>query len=74
MKLTTRTGTESQKQRSHGELPARREENGVKGTENKKHNWQVQKRQGKVKNSIGNGEAKEFICMTHGHEVRWGEC
>ena len=23
-----------------------------------------------VKNSIGNGEAKEFICMTHGHEVR----
>ena len=25
-------------------------------------------------NSIGNGEAKELICMTHGHELRWGEC
>ena len=21
---------------------------------------------------MGNGEAKEFICMTHGHELRWG--
>ena len=28
--------------------------------------------QGKVKNSMGNGEAKELICTTHGHEVRWG--
>ena len=27
-------------------------------------------RQGDVKNSIGNEEAKEFICTTHGHEVR----
>ena len=24
------------------------------------------------KNSIGNGEAKGLICMTHGHELRWG--
>ena len=24
-----------------------------------------------VKNSIGNGEAKELICTTHGHEL-WG--
>ena len=24
-----------------------------------------------VKNSMGNGEAEEFICMTHGHELRW---
>ena len=23
-----------------------------------------------VKNSIGNGEAKELICMTQGHELR----
>ena len=23
------------------------------------------------KNSIGNGEAKGLICMTHGHELRW---
>ena len=29
-------------------------------------------RQGEVKNSIGNGEAKELMCMTHGHELRQG--
>ena len=23
-----------------------------------------------VMNSMGNGEAKELICMTHGHELR----
>ena len=28
--------------------------------------------QGEVKNSMGNGEAKELICMTHGHELRRG--
>ena len=27
-------------------------------------------KQGKVKNSIGNVEVKELICMTHGHELR----
>ena len=27
-------------------------------------------RQGDFKNIIGNGEAKEFICTTHGHELR----
>ena len=27
-----------------------------------------------VKNSIRSGEAKELICMTHGHEPKWGEC
>ena len=47
-----------------------------KGTGNKKHNWQIQNRQGEIKNSIGNGEAKELICITHGHELReecmWG--
>ena len=21
---------------------------------------------------MGNGEAKELICMTHGHELKWG--
>ena len=31
-------------------------------------------RQGEGKNSIGNGEAKELICMTDGYELRWGEC
>ena len=35
--------------------------------------WWAQNRQGEVKNSIGNGEAKELICTTHGHELRgWG--
>ena len=27
-------------------------------------------RQGEVENSIGNGEAKELICTTHGHVKR----
>ena len=42
-KQTTRTGTEPQKQRSRGGLLAGngREENGGKGTGNKKHNWQA---------------------------------
>ena len=25
-----------------------------------------------MKNSVGNGDAKELICMTHGHELRRG--
>ena len=45
--------------------------NGGKGTGNK-HNWQAQNRQWVVNNSIGNGEAKELICTTHGRELRWG--
>ena len=32
----------------------------------------MQNREGEVKNRMGNGEAKELICMTHGHELRWG--
>ena len=44
-----------------------------KGTENKQHKWQVEYRQGEVKNSIGNVEAKELIYMTHGHELK-AEC
>ena len=39
-----------------------------KGTENKQ---QIENRQGEAKNSIGNVEAKELICMTHGHELKW---
>ena len=27
---------------------------------------------GEVKNSIGNGEAKELTCTTHGHELKGG--
>ena len=40
-KQTTRTGTKSQKWRSHGGLSVGREEgkNGGKGAGNKKHNW-----------------------------------
>ena len=45
---------------------------GGKGTENKQHKWQVEKRQGEGKNSIGNVEAKELICMTYGHELQGG--
>ena len=26
---------------------------------------------GDIKNGIRNGEAKELICTTHGHELRW---
>ena len=48
------------------------EDNEGKGTGNKNHKWYLQNREGEVKNSMGNGEAKELICMTHGHELRWG--
>ena len=50
-KQTTRTGTESQKWRSHGGLSvgSGRGENVGKGTGNKKQKWQVQNRQRYVK-------------------------
>ena len=47
---------------------------GGKGTGNKKHKLVGTNRQGDVMNSIGNGEAKELICMTHGHELRGEDC
>ena len=47
-------------------------ENGEKCTGIKKHKWSVQNRQGEVKNSIGNGEAKEVSRMTHRHDLRRG--
>ena len=58
----TRTGTESELQRSFGELSAGRGkwENGRPGTGIKKHNGKVQNCQGYVKNTIGNGIAKEL--------------
>ena len=71
-KQTTRTGTESQKQRSHGGLSVGRGRAKNGGTKNKKHKWQLENRQGEIKNSIGNRKAKEFICTTHGHELREG--
>ena len=38
-KQITRTGTESEQWRSHGELSVGEGEKGGKGTGNKKHNW-----------------------------------
>ena len=79
-KQTTRTGTESQVWfdiiESFGGLSAGsgNRVNGGKGAGIKKHNQQVQNRQGDVKNSIGNREAKELICMTHEHELRGEDC
>ena len=74
-KPTTRTGTEPQKWSSHGGLSTGEWEGEKvgKGTENKQHKWQVENRQGEGKNSIRNVEAKELICMTHGHELQGGE-
>ena len=73
-KQIARTRTQSQIWRSFGGLSAGRGkgENERKGTGNKKHNQLVQNRQGEVKNSIGNREAKELICTTHGHELKQG--
>ena len=36
-------------------------------------NRQLQSSHGDVKCSIGNGETRELICMTHGHEQWWGD-
>ena len=38
----------------------------------KSTNRQLQNSHGDVKYSTGNGEAKELIGMTHGHEQQWG--
>ena len=72
-KQTKRIKTESQIQRSFGGLSVGKGKGGNegKGTGNKKHKWQVQNRQGQVKNSIGNVEAKELICMTYGHDLNY---
>ena len=66
----TRTG-QNHRNGDHMEGGEREGENGGKGAGNKKHKWQVQKRQGEGMNSVGNGEAKDVICVTHGHEL-WG--
>ena len=71
-KQTTRTGTESQKWRSHeGTSAGKGRGEWEKGTENQ-YKWQGENTQRKVKNSIGNVEAKELTCVTHGHELRVG--
>ena len=73
-KQISSTETESQIWRSFGRLSAGRQkgENREKGTSIKKHESQVQNRQGEVKNSIRNGKAKELIFMTRGRELRGG--
>ena len=70
-KQTTITGTELQKWRPHGGLlqggvggRMRGKALGIRSIGSKRH--------GEVKNSIGNVEAKELICMTQGHELRAG--
>ena len=57
-KQITKTGMESYKWRSQGRLSEERGrgETRDKGT-GKQYKWQVQNRQGDVKNSIGNGKA-----------------
>ena len=47
-------------------------ENGVKvqGIRNINGRYKIDT---EVKNSIGNGQAKELICTTHGHELRGGD-
>ena len=71
---TTRTGTESQKWRSHGMLSVGRgrgeNEEKVQGIRSINGRYKIDR---EVKNSMGNGKAKELICMTHGHELR-GKC
>ena len=59
-KQTTRTGTKSQKWRSHGGLSAGEleGERRGKGTENKQHKWQIENRQGEGKNSVGKIESQ----------------
>ena len=37
-------------------------------------NWWSQNIHGDVKDDIGNGVAKELICMTHGYGKRRGDC
>ena len=44
-------------------------ENEGKGTGNEKQNMKARNKQEEVKNSIGNGEAKELTCTTHEHEL-----
>ena len=68
----TRTGTESQKWRSHGGLSEEeweRERGGKVQRRSSINGRQKIDREG-GKNTIGNGEAKELRCMTHGHELR----
>ena len=45
----------------------------MKGGKWEKCNSIINKIYLKKKNSIGNVEAKELICITQGHDLRWGK-
>ena len=66
-KQTTRTETDSQKWRSHGGLlvGSRGGRMGEKVQDVRSINGRYKIDRGVVKNSLGNGEAKELICMTY---------
>ena len=60
-KQTTRTGTESQKWRSHGGLSVGKGKGRWgNGTRNKQHKWQVENKQGEIKNSMGEAKPKNL--------------
>ena len=63
---------EQEQNHRNGDHMERYQWGGGKDTGNKKHKWQVQNRHGDIKNSIGNGVAKDLICRTHRHELREG--
>ena len=66
-----RTGTESQKWRSLGGLSVGKGRGRMGGKVQRIRSIIGRyKIDGKVKNSTGNEEIKEFICKTHGHELR----
>ena len=78
LNLKNKQSKQAEQEQNHGfgdhlkgyELGGRTGRMGEKVQELRSTNWQVQNRQGDVKNSIGNGEAKELICVTYGHELR----
>ena len=73
-KQTSRTETESQIWRSFGGWSVGRRKGGNwrKGAGIQKYKLVGTEQTGNVKNSTGNGVAKEFICMTHGHKLNRG--
>ena len=66
-KQMTRTGTDSQKWRSHGGLSVGRIREKIQGITSIIGKYKIDR---EIKNSVGNGEAKELTCMIHGHELR----
>ena len=61
-------GTNSDRKKTRTQINSleQKEEIHIQPEQNKE--TRIQK--GEVKNSRGNGEAKELTCMTHGHELR----